>query len=131
MRPDFQTLERRERKGERERERRRERKKKERREGEREKGEVIPSKNEPLCSFSWVVSGGGCQGEVYPPKMSHGARFWGWWVVMVARERSTSQKRAEAHIFGGCGWWWWPKIGHTTENECLSSFLGVVVKERS
>jgi hypothetical protein len=61
--------------------------------------------NERDGSFSGIVGGSGCQGEVNLPKTSRLARFRELWVVVVAKEKSTSRKRAVALVFGGCGWW--------------------------
>ena len=44
----------------------------------------------------------------------------------MARNITTSQKRAQWLVFGWCGWWWWPEEGPTTENEWSCSFSGVV-----
>ena len=65
-------------------------------------GEVIPSENEPWRSFSGVVGGGGCQGS-YPPNTSTSARIRGWWVVMVASERSYPRKQVVTLFSGVVG----------------------------
>ena len=48
--------------------------------------------NEHNCSFSEVVGGSGCQGEINLLKMSCCAHFQGLWVVVVAKERSNPRK---------------------------------------
>jgi hypothetical protein len=50
----------------------------------------------------------------------------GWCGVMVARKITTSRKRSQWLVFGGCGWWWWPEGSPTTENEHNCSFSGGV-----
>ena len=93
-----------------------------------EKGQT--PENKPRRSF---FGGCGCwcgKRKAITPKTSQSARSRGWWVVVVARERSTSRKRAEALVFGGCGGWWWPKKGHAPKNEPSRSFWGLWLPRR-
>jgi hypothetical protein len=50
-------------------------------------GEVNLLKTSCHAHFQGMVDGGGGQIKVKPPKMSMMAHFWGLWLVVVARER--------------------------------------------